>query len=255
MGTNSIITITAYKRPYYFEEVVHSLEKAGSIEDYDILVSVDGGYPDVQSEIINIAKNSKLHFDIITHSKNLGCAGNTGYVLKEGFNRADKVIHLEEDIIISRGYLLYMEQMLDIFKDSKNVFSITGFSHNKTPDLGLLNRVELVNRFRCVGWAMWKDRFEEIEDWFGITWKPDKPFNEGNVPEGEEFVKWVNKTDKGSWGWAMDMYHRNGRCSVAPYVSKSRHIGQCEGTFCKGNEKVKPTWAGNIVQREGKIEI
>jgi len=137
-----------------------------------------------------------------------------------------------------------MEHYLDKAEDDKNVFSISSFSHDKDPDLTLMNEVAMINRFRCVGWAMWKDRFDEIEDWFGITWNPYRPFTDANVPEGEEFVKWVVKTDQGSWGWPMDMYHRRGRFSIAPFVSKSRHIGQLEGTFCKGNETTEPIWAG-----------
>jgi hypothetical protein len=219
------------------------------------LVSVDGGYPIAQQEIVNVAKASKLNFDIITHNEILGCAGNTGFVLREGFNRADRVVHLEEDIIISKRFLLYMEQMLDHFEDNKDIFSISGFSHNKKPDLKLINKVEVIKRFRCVGWGMWKDRFEDIDEWFGISWKPDRPFTDANVPEGEEFLKWINKTAYGSWGWAMDMYHRRGRSSIAPFVSKSRHIGQLDGTFCKGNEKIEPMWAGNVKKLEGEIML
>jgi len=253
MGRDTIITITAYKRPYYFAKVVKSIEAADRHRDYRVLLSIDGGKPAEQAVMQKIAEESELRFTIFSHSENLGCAGNTGFILKEGFNDADRVIHLEEDIIVSKGFFNYMEYYLDLHEDNPSMFSISSFSHDKNPNLDLINHVKMIQRFRCVGWGMWKDRFEEIQEWFGITWKHDRPFTDANVPEGEEFLRWVNKTDYGSWGWPMDMYHRKGRWSVAPLVSKSRHIGQLEGTFCKGNETVEPIWAGTEGAPEEKI--
>ena len=95
-----IITLAAWRRPDYFSQVVKSLENAEGIENYLILVSIDGGYPQRQTEMVAILRESKLNYETFVHEQNLGCAGNTGFILKKGFARADRVIHFEDDTVL-----------------------------------------------------------------------------------------------------------------------------------------------------------
>ena len=62
-----IITLAAWRRPDYFSQVVKSLEKAEGIEDYLVLVSLDGGYPQRQTEMAAILRESKLNYEIVAH--------------------------------------------------------------------------------------------------------------------------------------------------------------------------------------------
>ena len=73
-----VITMTAWRRPNYFGEVVKSLENTEGIDDYLLLVSLDGGYPERQTEMVAILRESKLDYEVFAHEENLGCAGNTG---------------------------------------------------------------------------------------------------------------------------------------------------------------------------------
>ena len=79
-----VITLAAWRRPQYFQQVVKSLENAEGIEEYLVLVSLDGGYPQRQTEMVAILRESILNYEIFAHEKNLGCAGNTGFILKQG---------------------------------------------------------------------------------------------------------------------------------------------------------------------------
>jgi len=79
-----VITLAAWRRPDYFAEVVKSLESAEGIDDYLILVGLDGGYPQRQTEMVAILRESKLDYEVFAHEENLGCAGNTGFILQQG---------------------------------------------------------------------------------------------------------------------------------------------------------------------------
>ncbi len=104
-----IITLAGWRRPDYFAEVVKSLENAEGINDYQVLVGLDGGYPNRQTEMVAILRESTLNYEIFAHEKNLGCAGNTGFILKKGFERADRVIHFEDDTILHPDCLRFLE--------------------------------------------------------------------------------------------------------------------------------------------------
>ena len=57
-----VITLAAWRRPDYFSKVVNSLENAEGIDEYKILVSLDGGYPQRQTEMVAILRESKLDY-------------------------------------------------------------------------------------------------------------------------------------------------------------------------------------------------
>ena len=227
-----IITLAAWRRPDYFSQVVKSLENAEGIEDYLVLVSIDGGYPQRQSEMLAILRDSKLNYETFVHEQNLGCAGNTGFILKEGFARADRVIHFEDDTVLHPDCLRFLEYNLDKYEDNEHIFSITSFTIPKWNDICLdgdwlePNMVGVRDRFTCQGWATWKRVWDEIEIWFGVEFLGSMPYP---IPQGEEFLTHVKLTDKGSWANPMMHYWRRGRLEICPHTSFLQNIGRHDG--------------------------
>ena len=227
-----IITLAAWRRPDYFAEVVKSLENAEGIDDYLILVALDGGYPQRQTEMVAILRESKLNYEIFAHEENLGCAKNTGFILKQGFERADRVIHFEDDTVLHPDCLRFLEYNLDKYEDNEAIFSITSFTNPQWNDICLdgdwlePNLVGIRDRFTCQGWATWKRVWDEITVWFGIQFKDTMPHP---IPQGEDFLNHVELDDKGSWANPMAHYWRNGRYEIAPHTSFLQNIGELDG--------------------------
>ena len=119
------ITMVAWRRPDYFNEVIESLKECIGIENYIIYLSIDGGYPDKQVQMVDIIKQSGLNHKVHLCEENVGCAGNTKIALSMGFNEQDRVIHIEDDTVLHPQALLWFEHNLDYYKDNKNIFSIT----------------------------------------------------------------------------------------------------------------------------------
>jgi len=229
-----IITMTAWRRPNYFSQVVKSLEEAEGIEEYVVLVSLDGGYIEQQNEMVDILKQSSLFYQLTVHKDNLGCAGNTGFILSEGFKRADRVIHAEEDTIFHPDALQYLEYCLEKYEHDERIFSITTFTNSQWNDMCLdgdwlePNLIGIRDRFTCQGWATWKRVWDEVKDgWFGIHFKKTMEVEaDGQAKfKGEEFLKHIVKDPKGSWANPMAHYWRNGRYEIAPHTSLSNNIG------------------------------
>ena len=227
-----IITLAAWRRPDYFSQVVKSLEKAEGIEDYLVLVSLDGGYPQRQTEMAAILRESKLNYEIVAHEENLGCAGNTGFILKKGFEMADRVIHFEDDTILHTDCLKFLEHNLDKYENNDAIFSITSYTNPQWNDICLdgdwlePNLVGVRDRFTCHAWATWKRVWDEIEMWFGVEFLESMP---NPIPQGDEFLNHVKLTDKGSWANPMMHYWRKGRLEICPHTSFCQNIGRYDG--------------------------
>jgi hypothetical protein len=227
-----VITLAAWRRPDYFHEVIKSLQNAEGVGDYTILISIDGGYPQRQTEMLAILRESKLNYETFIHEGNLGCAGNTGFILKKGFDRADRVIHFEDDTVLHPDCLRFLEHNLDKYEDNDAIFSITSFTNPQWNDICLdgdwlePNLVGIRDRFTCQGWATWKRVWDEIDLWFGVTFKDTMP---NPIPQGEEFLNHVDLDDKGSWANPMAHYWRGDRLEIAPHTSFLQNIGKDEG--------------------------
>ena len=235
-----VITLAGWRRSDYFRQVIESLEKADGIEDYHIIISLDGGYHREQTLMAKIVYESSLvNYNIKIHNKNLGCAENTFYVLNKGFSKSDRVIHLEDDTVIHPQALKWFEHNLDYYEHEMNIFSITGYTNGKMNNLSLdgnwtePNIVGIMSWFSCWGWATWKRVWDEVKDsWFGIEWKDGIGVShEGRQSRGEEFLTYINKSNKGSWGIPMNHYWRKERFEISPHTSFIQNIGVENSTW------------------------
>lgn len=252
--TNKIITIAAWKRPNYFRQVIKSLEQADKVDEYSIWVSVDGGHPDKQKMMNNIAKNSKLNIEMFLQKQNFGCAKNTWKILETGFkySEQDYIIHLEDDIVVAKDFITFMEAALLHYKDNPRVFSVGASSENKKvhTDPEVAKHVNRKQFFSCWGWGTWRRIWDEVSPgWFGIHWN-SKRDNTKQPPQGEEFLKVIRKSDKGSWAWPMNSYWRKDRWEVRPGIGRIFNIGRDNTTFGNANvwdsKHSTKKWMGNL---------
>ena len=230
-----VLTMTAWRRPDYFKEVIESLEEAEGIDEYLLLVSIDGGYPDKQEEMMDILQESSLNSEVFPHKTNIGCAGNTGFILKEGFSRAERVIHVEDDTVFHPDALSWFEFNLDKYEHDERIFSVSGYTRDGdslTGEWEEPNLVGLRDWFHCWGWATWKRVWDEIPMWFGIHWKDGiGNAHEGRQSRGDDFLQYVDMSDKGSWGVPMNHYWRADRMEICPHTSFVQNIGKDDSTW------------------------
>ena len=257
MNKKTIITMTAWRRPQYLSQVIESLKLCQGIDGYQIYLSVDGGYPEKQQEMATIVKNSGLNIRLWLQKRNWGCAKNTWKVVETAFrDGAEQIIHLEDDTLVAKDFLLFMEAALNHYKDSPKVFSIA--AHNSSNKIykkdEWAQKLEPHHFFSCWGWGTWKRIWDEVRNnWFGIIWKPEMRAlykDSTGIPQGEKFLEVVDKTNKGSWAWPMNMYHRKGRYEVRPLVSRIKNVGQNDGLFAKpenwAKKNLNKVWMGSL---------
>lgn len=237
-----IITMTAWRRAHYFKEVIQSIENAEGYEEYELIVSIDGGYSEQQEIMKEVLEQCSIPYELHIHEENNGCAWNTGFVVKKGFNKAERIIHIEDDTILHPYALHWFESNLDKYEDNPLIWSISAWNLGNDTLVGEWTEIDLVGirqKFTCGAWAMWKSRYDEIQTWFGIVLKEEKRESFYELVHaskkvevtGDNFLDYVDLTDKGSWGYPMDYYWRGNRYEIAPHVSMNQNIGREYGSF------------------------
>jgi len=145
----------------------------------DVYISIDGprnafDYPGVQ-ECISLAEAyaasySKLSkVKLLTRDSNLGCKEAVRTAIDWAFETEERLIVLEDDISFNNEFLQTMDNWLQKFDATKEVFHLNGY----TP---LPKRMEVdftyLSRYTHVwGWATWRDRWNfydrDLETWDG----------------------------------------------------------------------------------------
>jgi hypothetical protein len=265
------ITLKAWRRPEYFEEVIKNL--APQILNYTnktkefipLILVLDGGYPKEQEEMLQIAKKylkktqyTQTEVSLVSNT-NLGCTGATKRCFKSAFDilKTDYMIHLEDDTVPGKDFLEYMMTKGKENINREDVFSISAYNRNTIyPDLiPNTNQASLERqKFTCWGWGIWKRIWDEMkEDFFGIVWTKEASTLEAStdIPNGKKFLDYVHKTDAGSWAWPMNKYWRGERVEIYPVISRVQNIGKEKGLFNRGGDwhnsnHHTPIWINNV---------
>lgn len=165
--------VFVYKRKDYAEKTLSALRNNFLAEQTDLYIFSDGakkesdrqavaGVQDFVREFAAQGGFRSVHVNLASDNRGLAAsiiAGVTGILEKSG-----RIIVLEDDLLTSRDYLVYMNDALDYYAADSRIWSISGY----TPPLkGLKNwkpDVYFFYRASSWGWATWKDRWD-LTDW------------------------------------------------------------------------------------------
>lgn len=111
-----------------------------------------------------ILKNIDWECEVKTmfSEKNLGSNVAVTNAINWFFRNVEEGIILEDDDLASGSFFLFCEEMLRKYKDKKEIMSISGFTPIKTGKLK--ESYYFARHFGCWGWATWKDRWDETQD-------------------------------------------------------------------------------------------
>ena len=168
-----IITSTHYNRPQATASMLNHLVECWGIEDYTLIAQVEPGFPEVITELEKYPH--KIEININDNLK--GCWVNKKLAIKRGFELSDRVIHIEDDVIVSPDTLKLFE-FFERYKDDKDIFSCTAFSLDRRYE-----SIEWVIRgkgYSSLAFSLWRDRWEKLLD---DGWNGSDTFIENNYTE------------------------------------------------------------------------
>ena len=211
---DTAILLFVFNRPSHAKTILENLRSHQSLFDSPILIFSDGPRKQVSEDQDLVSRVRKVCYEcasnsgveIIERDSNLGLARNIVEGVQHAFTKHDRVIVLEDDLILSEDFFPFMYEMLDRFADSPNVFQISGYmcpASIQLPGVGL---------FRVPGswgWATWRRAWENYSHDVGhlISSIGENRIDEFNV-EGtyDHFATLLENRDGMRDTWAVRWY-------------------------------------------------
>lgn len=152
---------------------------------------------------------------IIERPENYGIEKSEISAITETFESYDKAIILEDDIIVSKFFLNYMNATLERYKSEKCVFEITGYSYLEKKDT--MVDTMFLKIASAWGWATWADRWEKFDPsptaWLKLNKKEVGIFNYDGAYDWYGMMKnQYADNQKLTWDicWYWTIYSNNG---------------------------------------------
>ena len=185
------ICLFVYNRPKETAEVLFSLSKCRRAEMHELYIFSDAARDDsaelqvaaVRRLIRNTNGFKEVH--IIEATTNKGLAKSIIAGVSSVIATHERVIVLEDDLILSADFLQYMDDALEVYADDKRIWSISGYSPEIPIPADYNEDVYLTLRASSWGWATWADRWNTI-DW--------------DVPDYAEFIRNPQRVERFNLG-------------------------------------------------------
>lgn len=210
------LSITLCRRPKYTKILLEHLSQCFNIDQYSIFIYCEP----VNEEVINLAKNFRQDLTtVIINPIKFGCNKNILQALDNGLSINDFHIHLEDDTIPGKDFLIYCEWCRNHYANNLDVFSVSGYanSNNKTDQFIEKNDrhegVATRNWFTPWGWATWRDRWNIVRNHL-FTYQDTKHI---------------------SWDVVLHNLIRDKK-ECFPIIARVQNIGAEDGEYCPGPE-------------------
>lgn len=231
------IVIFTYKRQETLQLAIQALKKCTLANESDVIIFSDAANGKVD---LNEVEAVRSYLETVSGFKNVdlrmaavnkGLANSIINGVSEVIVKHGKVIVLEDDLIVSKNFLVYINKALDYYKDRSKVFSISGYSIPVRIPENYQEDIYFMPRASSWGWATWSDRWEDI-DWEVKDYpafKNDKQriseFNLGGIDMADMLARQMKGTIN-SWAirWCYHQF-KNETLTVYPTVSKIQNIG------------------------------
>jgi hypothetical protein len=156
------IVLFAYRRPEHLEATLEALRRNPEARDTELHVYADApkdtaaetGVREVRRILARVEGFKSIQ---ITHRpENFGLARNITDGVADVFAIHDRLIVLEDDIVVSPFFLRFMNEALTLYRDEPRVGSISGYCYpldRPVPETFFIRGAD------CWGWATWRDRW------------------------------------------------------------------------------------------------
>jgi len=160
------IALFVYNRLEHTKKTISALQKNELANDSDLIIFSDAAKNEAGSLAVkNLRDYLKTvagfkSLKIIERSDNFGLAKSIIGGVTEVVNQYGKIIVLEDDLVTSPYFLLYMNEALDLYEKEDRVVSIHSYIYpikEKLPETFFLKGAD------CWGWATWKRGWDLFE--------------------------------------------------------------------------------------------
>lgn len=256
------IIIFTFNRIRHLKKTINSLKKNKISTHSDLIIFSDGAASDNQRESIKEVRNyiKKINgfksLKIYHRNKNYGLSENIISGISKVFKTYHSAIILEDDLLLNKFFLNYMNDGLLKYKNTNHVASIHGYIYpiqfkKNIPEYFFLKGAD------CWGWATWKRAWKNFDrNGKRLINKIDqknlnKEFNFNNSYDYYQMLKKQILRLNNSWAirWYASAFLKN-MITLYPTKTFVKNIGaDGSGTHGKSNKKLN---FNNFSQRKYK---
>jgi len=265
----STILCFGFDRPMHLERMLNSLEKNHESIDSDVYICIDGPADstdlEMHSKTVEVAKKN-WNFKstkLILRERNLDCRTNIINTITELFKTNDRLIILEDDLVLGPNFLSYMNAALHKYLNKKEMWCINGYSY---PQLNFKSGSSVSKYVSPWGWGTWSDRWEIFvnEDYdkknfiSSLSENDRKKFNVENLYDWEDIIVKNELGKISAWDayWYQAVFMNKG-LTLYPNKSHIRNEGfDGTGMHCSStNDWITPINMSTTKRYPNKIKL
>lgn len=168
------IALFVYNRADILLKVLTSLENNKLSDQSELFIFSDGPKNEEDSKDVEqvriiikefARRNVFAKVNIFESKINKGLAESIIQGVSELMEKYDRVIVVEDDLLLSRDFIRFMNDSLEYFSKNKKVWSIGGCTLGLTSLSDYNHDVYACWRGQSWGWASWKDRWDKVK-WY-----------------------------------------------------------------------------------------
>lgn len=254
-GAVTPIVIFVFKRPEHTARMLAALALNPRLVRHPLYIFCDGARNAVEVEAVESTRRRVLEFHhpnktVVEQPDNQGLARSVIQGVTRLVNQYGRVIVLEDDLVVSTGFLDYMSDALDHFADKPQVMQVSGHAF---PVPGFLadDAALLLPFVGSWGWATWSRAWGQFDagakGWEQLmrNQKLRRRFDlENAYPYSDMLLCQMHgKIDSWAIRWNWSVFKANGLV-VYPSQSLVENIGfDGSGTHCSDGVQVNSEWS------------
>jgi len=211
------IVLFVYNRPEHTKKTLESLMANDLADQSELFIYADGPKAGSSEDQLRRIKETRAvireknwcgKVDIIEREKNMGLANSIIIGVTEVINKSGKIIVLEDDLLLSKNFLKYMNDSLNIFENNEIVMQIAGrmFPVNTPEEFDAY----FLSFTSSTGWATWKrvwDKFDKLSSEVKFLDKDKNLRKKFDLNGSYPYYKMLKKQLKGKVdSWAIRFY-------------------------------------------------
>ncbi|MCK6595089.1 MAG: glycosyltransferase family 2 protein [Bacteriovoracaceae bacterium] len=242
------IIVFTYNRLEHLQHVIQALLKCEESAFSKLIIYSDGPKDEKDQESVKMVREYLYKIvgfkkiEIIEQEMNLGLANSIISGVTDQVNKYNKVIVLEDDLLVSPYFLKYMNDMLEMYENDEAVASIHGYVY---PSSDLPKCPFFIRGADCWGWGTWKRAWDKFESDGStllkviIDRKLKKKFNlDFSYPYSRMLQDQINGKNN-SWAirWNASVFVENMYTLYPPESFVSNMGFDCSGTNCHSSNQ------------------
>lgn len=245
------IALFVYNRADHANRIIASLKSNFLSANSEIYIFSDAAkYPGDEKKVAEVRRIIRLvegfsAIHIIERSENYGVAKSITDGVSSLCKSHGRVIVVEDDLILSREFLKFMNYSLDLYQRNDDIFQVSGYMF--PIDVSTSKSVIFLPLISCWGWGVWDRSWRLLDADMNMLPSLERDVrlkNKFNFNDTYPYYSMAVKQKKheiDSWGiaWYLTVFMRNGLVLYPPH-SLVENVGvDSSGTHGRGHSELQ----------------